>query len=331
MTNTTLIPTTPDEIAVRLQAYAHDSKQAFSENTMKAVKYDSKLFSDWCTERGVASLPADPGTIRNYVDWGMEQYKPATVKRHLASIGHLHRAAELPDPTKDNQVKLAIKRMNRTKGTRQKQARGLSMLDVERIMATIEGTPRDCRDLAMVMVSRDILARSSELIALDVQDLHFAEDGAGTALIRKSKTDQEGQGEERWISPPTVKAVQEWLRYAKIRKGAVFQSLLKGGNVKRGTRLSRSDIDRSFKRLAEQADLEGVSSHSCRVGMAQDLTANGAELGAIMQAGRWKTPTMPARYGERLAAGRGAVAQLYSKKGAGFKEIEQVQKSNQNQ
>ena len=36
----------------------------------------------------------------------------------------------------------------------------------------------------------------------------------------------------------------------------------------------------------------------------------GLDLGGIMQAGDWKTATMPARYSERLIAQRGAAAQL---------------------
>jgi hypothetical protein len=36
------------------------------------------------------------------------------------------------------------------------------------------------------------------------------------------------------------------------------------------------------------------------------LAASGAEVPTIMQAGRWKSPAMPARYAERAPAGRGA-------------------------
>jgi hypothetical protein len=46
--------------------------------------------------------------------------------------------------------------------------------------------------------------------------------------------------------------------------------------------------------------------------MAQDLLAAGFELGAIMQAGRWASPTMVARYTEALAAEDGAVAQFHA-------------------
>ena len=45
--------------------------------------------------------------------------------------------------------------------------------------------------------------------------------------------------------------------------------------------------------------------------MAQDLAKSGAELPALMTAGRWKSSTMPARFTERQAADRGAVARYY--------------------
>lgn len=321
--NKALILSTADEIAVKLQTYAKDSEQAFSKNTMKAIRADSKKFSEWCVERGFSPLPTEPETLRAYVDWGAEKYKPATVRRHLASIGHLHRAAELLDPTKENVVKLAVKRMNRTKGTRQKQARGLTMADVDVILQSVEGTPRDTRDVAMVLVARDLLARSSEIVALNVDDIQYREDGSGIIMIRKSKTDQEGQGAKGWVSQPTVKALKNWLRFAKIDKGAIFQSLTKGGNVKLGTRLATTDVYRSFQRLADISGIEEITGHSCRVGMAQDLTANDAGLVSIMQAGRWKSPEMPVRYSENIAVTRGAVAKLYGQHEVGLKEIEE--------
>jgi hypothetical protein len=48
--------------------------------------------------------------------------------------------------------------------------------------------------------------------------------------------------------------------------------------------------------------------------MAQDLVEFGADLPGLMQAGRWKSPQMPARYSEGLAAKRGAVAQMYERR-----------------
>jgi len=71
-----------------------------------------------------------------------------------------------------------------------------------------------------------------------------------------------------------------------------------------------------MKKLAKRGRIahERVSGHSLRAGMAQDLVGAGAELPAVMQAGRWRTPAMPARYAERLLAARGAVARYYERR-----------------
>jgi hypothetical protein len=67
---------------------------------------------------------------------------------------------------------------------------------------------------------------------------------------------------------------------------------------------------RLLKDMAAQAGIDStmISWYSARVGTGQDLVAAGADLAEVMQAGRWKTPTMPARYSEHLLAAEGAVA-----------------------
>ena len=52
--------------------------------------------------------------------------------------------------------------------------------------------------------------------------------------------------------------------------------------------------------------------------MAQDLAASGVELLELMTAGRWESPTMPARYIKEQQAGCGAVAKYHRKRGAGM-------------
>ena len=47
------------------------------------------------------------------------------------------------------------------------------------------------------------------------------------------------------------------------------------------------------------------------LGMAQDLSAAGMELPELMTAGRWDSPTMPAKYTEARSEGKGAVARYY--------------------
>jgi site-specific recombinase XerC len=61
--------------------------------------------------------------------------------------------------------------------------------------------------------------------------------------------------------------------------------------------------------------LKGVSAHSTRVGLTQDMFVSGEDLAGIMDAGRWKSPRMPLSYNRNLAAEQGAAGRLMAKLG----------------
>ena len=58
-----------------------------------------------------------------------------------------------------------------------------------------------------------------------------------------------------------------------------------------------------------------VSGHSIRIGATQDLLALNIDLASVMQAGRWKSTTMPMRYGEEILAARGGMARAAAAQG----------------
>jgi len=70
------------------------------------------------------------------------------------------------------------------------------------------------------------MARRSELVALDVEDFSFLDGGSGRVLIRRSKTDQAGEGSLAYLSPDTVAYLRVWLRASGISRGAVFRWLI---------------------------------------------------------------------------------------------------------
>ncbi len=89
----------------------------------------------------------------------------------------------------------------------------------------------------------------------------------------------------------------------------LLRSVTRSGRV--GSSLHASQIPRIFKAMARVAGLppevsEALSGHSARVGAAQDMIASRIGL----PAGRWKSPTMVNRYGERLPARKSGAAQL---------------------
>ena len=159
-----------------------------------------------------------------------------------------------------------------------------------------------------------MLARRSEVVALNHSDITMDPDGSAIAHVRRSKTDQAGQGADLYLSHQTVQHLCRWFNAARIEVGPIFRTVGKAGSL--GERMQGAEVSRVVKRLMEAAGLPvatvtAMSGHSARVGMAQDLVANGADLAGVMQAGRWKSAQMPARYSSRLMAKDGAVAQLY--------------------
>ncbi|WP_051340455.1 site-specific integrase [Azospirillum halopraeferens] len=297
----------------RLQEHAAAARGAFAPATERAVRSDISAFRRWCVGMGAAFFPAAPATVAAYVDATAPRYAVATLRRHLSSVARLHRAGGLDDPTKAEAVRLALRRAARAKRTRPRQAAAITERVLDRLFEAIPmATLADLRDRALLLAGRDLLARRSELVSLDVENVQPQDDGSALVLIARSKTDQEGQGVLLWLSPPTVEALFTWLEAAGITSGALFRRVHKGGRSV-GNRLSGDAVAAICKRRARAAGLDpgGFSGHSCRVGMAHDLAAAGVELPALMQAGRWRSPDMPARYIERVTAGRGAVARYH--------------------
>ena len=170
----------------------------------------------------------------------------------------------------------------------------------------------------MLCVAYETLARRAELVALKLKDIDFHPDGAGQALIRRGKTDAEGQGRVAYLSRETCRWLKIWLEHAKIEQGAVFRRLI--GRKEIGGSLSPGSIGPIFKRVAQwigmpERFVAQVSGHSTRVGATQDLAALDIDLAAITQAGGWKSTRMPLQYAERINVARSGMARAAEKSG----------------
>lgn len=304
------------ETAGRLQAWATEARSALADNTLRAYRIDGERFGGWCRAQGLEALPASPATVAAFLRAEAEGGKSvATIKRRAATIARLHAAAGLRNPCTDELVRLALKGIARTKGTDQRQAAALTDRDAAAIRGRMGDGLRDARDLALLLVGRDLLARASELVAVRVTDIEHGVDGGAIVNLRRHKTSTETH--PYFIGIEAAQALRDWLARAGITDGLAFRSVNKAGKAG-DTALSRRDVSRILKARASAARLGhagGVSGHSLRVGMAVDLVAAGLDVASVMQAGGWRTERMVARYSERIAAGRGAVARFYARSG----------------
>jgi integrase len=129
------------------------------------------------------------------------------------------------------------------------------------------------RDRAILALGFSGAFRRSELAALDVSDLRVEKDGI-RVQIRRSKTDQEGKGQEvairdgRQLRP--VEAVAEWLQAAQIGDGRVFRPVSRSGKVRGEVRLTDRSIAEIVKRYAGQIGLkvDEFAARSLRAGLS---------------------------------------------------------------
>jgi integrase len=285
---------------------------AYSANTLRAQKADGAIFQAFCESRSESYLPADPKTIRAFIEDRVKAgKKPATVKRYVATIARVHVAAGLLNPCSSEAVRLGLKKMGRETSARQDQAHPLGWKDIKEFIESAGEGLRADRERAMLCVAYETLARRGELVGLEVRDIDLHPDGTGQALIRRGKTDAEGRGRVAYLSRETVRWLKVWLEHAEINDGAVFRRLI--GRVHVGGPLNPGSIAPVFKRVAQwigmpERVVHRVSGHSTRVGATQDLAALDIDLAAITQAGGWKSTRMPLQYAEKINASRSGMA-----------------------
>ena len=293
---------------------------SWSPSTRRSYVTGWRDFSRWSFDEGVPALPVIPADVARYLEHLVEDRGRAlaSTRNRLAAISAVHRLAGHPDPAVRPVVKATLKRLAREHGKPRKQAQGLTAEALAAVKATAHiprvrqgqrpGRESESRaerralvDLALIQVMRDGLLRRSEAAALRWGNLEFRADGSGRLHMARSKTDQATAGTVLFLGPAAVEAL------LSIRPEELVID-----STRSVFGLSASQIYRRIKAATQAASLgPGFSGHSMRVGMAQDLSAAGAELPELMTAGHWDSPAMPARYTEAQAAGRGAVAQYY--------------------
>ena len=318
-------PATPTGLTTAdLARLRHSLDSSVSDNTRTMYNSAWRGFESWAQARGALAMPASPALVAAYLACLAEERRlsVATVRLHKAALAAIHKAAGHPDPTDNEAVRQIMKGIARAHGKTQKQARPLTAEALAAVKATAKsrrtlGGPgkrqesaeraawRARVDVALLATLRDGLLRRSEATTLTWSDIEFRDDGAALITLRRSKTDQEAEGITLYIGTEASQAL------LAIRPAA---ELLDPATPVFG--MTTRHIGNRVKAAAEAAGLgEGFTGHSGRVGMAQDLVKSGVELPALMTAGRWKSSKMPARYTERQAADRGAVARYYQESG----------------
>jgi site-specific recombinase XerD len=271
------------------------SEQKRAASTRNGYAADFRLFDAWCHANGLAALPAVPAAVATYIALEAQRgIKPATLARRLAAIQYAHREAGHEAPTDSGHVRDVMSGIRNTMGVAPDRK---APATADRLGAMLACIPTDTlagkRDHAMLLLGFAAALRRSELVALTVEDLEEVPEGL-RVLIRRSKTDQEGEGRTIAIPPGSklrpIAAVKAWLEAAHITTGALFRSINKGGRMSDEPLTGRTVAD-LVKRYAAAAGLDPAefSGHSLRAGFVTSAAAHGASIFKMQAVSRHRT------------------------------------------
>jgi site-specific recombinase XerD len=219
--------------------------------------------------------------------------KASTIGRRAAAIGYRHKLAGHEPPTSQEGVRAVLRGIRRTLGAA-REGKAPATADVlSAMLALCPATLAGHRDRALLALGFAGAFRRSELVALEVADLSEVPDGL-RVRIRRSKTDQEGEGAEiaipRGYRLRPVEAVQTWLDFARIATGPVFRPVLKGGRIQPEP-LSAFSAAQIVKRYAERAGLDpaAYAGHSLRAGFLTSAAEAGASVFKMTEVSRHKS------------------------------------------
>ena len=280
-----------------------------------------EVFKSWCAMKDIEARKALPSEVCGFLALKAARLDASTVISFRDALAWWFSFFRPDDnPARDPMVKRLIQGVLNTIGKPAEQMSPIRQTDYE-LVASVAFEPLDgeTRDRALLRGSVDVAAigflrggllRGGEGAAALRKHLERQSDGTGVLLIPRSKNDREGKGTMVGIPGPVMDSVDYmWdirrvLQPDRAKRLEIFT-------------LQATNLYTHIREACERAGLVGnYGTHSCRIGMCQDLASAGFTALQIASAGRWKNPRMVALYIRNIALADGAVAQWYAR-GAG--------------
>jgi len=265
-------------------------KNSKANNTLRAYHSDFKDFSIFCSKNGLSSMPSQPKILALYLTHLSKTSKFSTLRRRIASISVVHKLKGHYLDTKHPIIMENLHGIKRTLGSRQKAKKPILINDLKLIINVIH--KEKYRDKALILIGFAGGFRRSELVNISYEDVEFVPEGV-KILIRRSKTDQSGEGSIKAIPYfdnqefcPVI-ALRNYIndKFTNINKGKIFE-------------ISDKSVALIIKKYANKAGLDSskYAGHSLRSGFATTAAEFGAEERNIMAMTGHKTTQMVRRY-----------------------------------
>jgi len=184
-------------LAARAATYA---TRARDDGTRLVYRSAWRGYEAWCRALGHEPLAGDPELLAHYATHRADQeVAVSTLRVDLAAIRTAHRLAGVPLDLRDPRLLMVVEGITRGRGVRPARQAAPAVPDVLRQLLAACGPATvalGARDRAMLLLGFGAALRRSELVALQLGDVERVPGRGGRVLVRRSKTDQHGQGQE---------------------------------------------------------------------------------------------------------------------------------------
>ena len=279
----------------RLQAETIDNlKSSKALNTIRAYKSDISDFIGFCNRHNLKFLPSNPNIVSLYLTSLSKKFKFSTLKRRLASISMYHKTKGHYLDTKHPIISENLLGIKRIKGSIQIGKKPILISELKLIIKEINkenlSELEKLKDRTLLLIGFSGGFRRSELVEVLIEDIDFVEEGV-KILIRRSKTDQSGEG---FVKAIPYFSNQEYCPVTNLKK------LIKKLEINKGKIFNICDksVALKIKKYAKLAglDYQKYAGHSLRSGFATSTAENGAEERSIMAMTGHKSTQMVRRY-----------------------------------
>ena len=307
-----------EALAVRAALYA---TRARGDGTRRVYRSAWRGYAAWCQGLGREPLSGDPDLLAMYATRRADDgVAISTLRVDLAAIRTAHLLAGIPLDLRDARLAMVVEGITRKTGTRPTRQAAPAVPDVLRqLLAACQpaGSALGARDRAMLLLGFGAALRRSELVALRLGDVTPVPGRGLRLLVRRSKTDQHGHGQDIavWANPAEpllcpLAALDAWLAHRNKatdlegwaaesvrQERPLFCAVTKAGRPT-GVVLSDKAVARLVKGSAARAGLdpERYSGHSLRAGLATATGDAGAALPDLMRQTRHKSTQVALAY-----------------------------------
>ena len=296
-----------DELRRVAQTIPYLLTKSRADNTVKTYSQGFKTWKEWSARyKNVESLPAHPYHVMLFIATLIQQsHSYSKIKNIFYAINWIHKMNNLPNPCKNNQVRLmkeAAKRLVSRAKVKKLPIKPYHLLKIARNNRNKKDLKKQ-RTITMILLGYAGFLRFQELSTLTLGDLIFSEQYV-KIFIQKSKCDQYRSGSWVFIAQTgnatcPVRAIKKYIKLAKVSKASefIFRALTYYKSTN-SYQLREKNQPLSYTSVREMIlnEIENIGinkkffgTHSLRAGGATAAATFGVSDRLFKQHGRWSS------------------------------------------